>query len=56
MLSNEQLFLNSSSDARLLAILDAAEQPIDLDPEALACDRDEFDMTPLFDGKALERI
>lgn len=57
VLSDDRLFLNSSSDARLLpGILDAAEQPTDLDPEALARDRTDFNMTPLFDGRALERI
>jgi aryl-alcohol dehydrogenase-like predicted oxidoreductase len=57
VLDDERLFLNSSSDARLLpGILDAAEQSIGLDPEALARDREEFHMVSLFDGQALERI
>lgn len=58
-LSRPELFLNSSSDARLLpAIIAAAtsgphERPSD---DALRADRDEWDVTPLFDGADLERI
>lgn len=57
VLSDERLFVNSSSDARLLsAILDAAEQSAEPQPDELARDRSELDMAPLFDGHALERI
>jgi aryl-alcohol dehydrogenase-like predicted oxidoreductase len=58
VLSRPQLFLNSSSDARLLpAIVAAAAGP--LDPPSgddLASDVAEFDMHVLFDGGAFERI
>jgi len=58
VLSRPQLFLNSSSDARLLrAILTAAvtvgEAPA---REALDADADALDIRPLFDGAGLERI
>jgi hypothetical protein len=58
VLSNPQVFLNSSSDARLLpTILDAAEQsgppPSDAELEA---DIAALDVRPLFDGAELERI
>ncbi len=58
VLSNPQLFLNTSSDATLLdAILAAAQgthvAPSDADLEA---DVAELDMMPLFDGAALERM
>ncbi len=58
VLADEQLFLNTSSDARLLPlVLDAVEgslhRPSD---EELAADTEEFGITPLFDGTALERI
>ena len=57
VLSNEQMFLNTSSDARLLpAILDAAEHRVAYDPDALATDAATLEITPLFDGGALERI
>jgi len=57
VLSDDRLFLNSSSDARLLpAILDAPERPLTVDGDALAHDRHQWHMTPLFDGAALERI
>lgn len=57
VLSDEQLFLNSSSDARLLpAILDAAQRPVTVEGDALEHDRRQWHMTPLFDGAALERI
>jgi aryl-alcohol dehydrogenase-like predicted oxidoreductase len=57
-LCRDDLFLNSSSDARLLRpIIDAASRPI-VRPAAddLAADALEWDMAPLFDGAALERI
>lgn len=57
VLSDERLFLNSSSDARLLpAILDAAEHPVSVDTDTLANDVRDLDMVNLFDGAALERI
>ncbi|MEI8240057.1 MAG: aldo/keto reductase [Actinomycetota bacterium] len=58
VLSRPQLFLNSSSDARLLQpILDAAAGRLDApDPQLLAADVADFDMSVLFDGAALERI
>lgn len=58
VLGNPQLFLNSSSDARLLpAIIDAArnDRPTPTDAE-LDSDVVEQQMQPLFDGAALERI
>ena len=58
VLSNDQLFLNSSSDARLLpAIIAAASEPIVAPTdEQMAADAAEFGIQPLFDGAALERI
>lgn len=60
VLSHDQLFLNTSSDARLLpAILAAAEASTDgaVPTEAeLQADVVEHGITPLFDGAALERI
>lgn len=58
VLGREELFLNSSSDARLLRpILEAASRelhtPTDDD---LAADVQTFDMAALFDGAELERI
>ncbi len=58
VLSNPQLFLNTSSDARLLeAQVRAAEgdlsRPSD---EELRRDVEQYDVTPLFDGAELERI
>ena len=58
VLSDPQLFLNSSSDATLLpATVEAAAGSLDRpsDDELLA-DAERFDITPLFDGDALERI
>ncbi|MFZ9628782.1 MAG: aldo/keto reductase [Ilumatobacteraceae bacterium] len=57
-LCRDELFLNSSSDTRLLQpIIDAASRPIER-PHAddLDADAREWDMSPLFDGAALERI
>jgi len=59
VLSRPGLFLNTSSDARLLgAIVAAADGAAPSAPsdEAMAADVDEHDMTPLFDGAELERI
>ena len=58
VLGHEQLFLNTSSDARLLpAILAAASSggPVPTDAE-LQADVDALGIRPLFDGGALERI
>lgn len=59
VLSVPGVFLNSSSDARLLAPVLAAAQAGDLSaPDAadLAADADTLGIEPLFDGAALERI
>jgi len=58
VLSQPQLFLNSTSDARLLPlVLEAASgdlvSPIEND---MVADEITFDVRPLFDGAALERI
>jgi aryl-alcohol dehydrogenase-like predicted oxidoreductase len=60
VLAQPGLFLNTTSDARLLPIVlqaaaDATAQPAP-SPEELAADRDTFGMRPIFDGGALERI
>lgn len=58
VLSDDQLFLNSTSDASLLpTLLEAAEGLITTPTDAeLSADEAQFDITPLFDGTALERI
>jgi aryl-alcohol dehydrogenase-like predicted oxidoreductase len=58
VLSNPQLFLNTSSDARLLeATLAAAEGDLSRPADAeLRADVEEYGMAALFDGAALERI
>lgn len=59
VLANEQVFLNSSSDATLLpAIIAAAESFTGSTPSAADLDADaaEHDIQPLFDGADLERI
>ena len=60
VLSRPGLFLNSSSDARLLdAIILAATSEraaIAPTPAELDADMREYEMAPLFDGKELERI
>ena len=58
VLANERLFLNTSSDARLLPQLVAAASgnlsaPTD---DELVADEEQFGITPLFDGRELERI
>jgi hypothetical protein len=58
VLSQPDLFLNTTSDATLLPIiLDAAQddltRPLD---EEMNRDIAEFGVTPLFDGAALDRI
>jgi hypothetical protein len=58
VLGRDQLFLNTSSDARLLGpTLDAAEAdlPVPTDDE-LAADVVAQGIRPLFDGAELERI
>jgi len=58
VLSNERLFLNTSSDARLLPqLVEAASGDLSAptDDELIA-DEQEFGITPLFDGRELERI
>jgi aryl-alcohol dehydrogenase-like predicted oxidoreductase len=58
VLVQPDLFLNSSSDARLLrSTCEAATAGLTPpDPDRLARDRDELGMTPLFDGGRLEVI
>jgi aryl-alcohol dehydrogenase-like predicted oxidoreductase len=58
VLSNPQVFLNTTSDARKLpAVLDAASGPLDRPSDAeLAADVAEFGITALFDAGDLERI
>ena len=59
VLADEALFLNTSSDARLLeATIDAAEafDGAAPDPAELAADRAAHSMTPLFDNADRERI
>ena len=58
VLSNEQLFLNSSSDYELLEnTLEVASQPRSVPTdEQLAADIAAHEMAPLFDGAELERI
>ncbi|MGA0878165.1 MAG: aldo/keto reductase [Ilumatobacteraceae bacterium] len=58
VLSHDDLFLNTSSDATLLPmILDAAGGELSCpSDDELADDRRTHDMAPLFDGAALERI
>lgn len=58
LLSHEQLFLNTTSDARLLGAVLAAGStggPAPSDAE-LEADVQALDVRPLFDGEALERI
>ncbi len=58
VLGNDDLFLNTSSDARLLpAVIEAARGTLE-HPTKLEMDTDieQFGITPLFDGSALERI
>jgi aryl-alcohol dehydrogenase-like predicted oxidoreductase len=58
VLAQPDLFLNTTSDARLLpAVLDAAHGPLDAPTDAeLSADAETYDVKPLFDGAALERI
>ncbi len=58
VLANQQVFLNTSSDARLLRATCQAAESFEAAPsdEELAADRDAHRMTPLFDWDALEVI
>jgi aryl-alcohol dehydrogenase-like predicted oxidoreductase len=58
VLGHDELFLNTSSDARLLpAILDTASSPGSPPSDAeMQADLDAHGIQPLFDGQALERI
>ncbi len=58
VLSDERVFLNTTSDARLLpAIVAAASGPLDRPrDDELAADEAAHAVTPIFDGEALERI
>jgi aryl-alcohol dehydrogenase-like predicted oxidoreductase len=58
VLSEPRVFLNTTSDARLLPlVLNAAEGELSRPPDAdLEADAARFGITPLFDGAALERI
>ncbi len=58
VLGNEDLFLNTTSDARLLApIFATASGSLDLpNDDEMEADAAEFGITPLFDGADLERI
>lgn len=58
VLSHDDVFLNTTSDATLLPVIFASAtgdltRPSD---DVLESDRDEFGITPLFDGRDLERI
>ncbi len=58
MLSETDLFLNTTSDASLLPLIfdsagGALDRPSD---DELGADVDEFGVIPLFDGDVLERI
>jgi aryl-alcohol dehydrogenase-like predicted oxidoreductase len=59
VLSNDQLFLNTTSDATLLPLVLAAAEAGDLSAPStheLRDDVDTFGITALFDGETLERI
>ena len=58
VLGNDDLFLNTTSDARLLpAIIDAAGGTLELPgDDEMDADVDDFAITPLFDWGVLERI
>lgn len=58
VMANDQLFLNSTSDARLLPlVLEAAAGGVGRPGDAeLMADEASFGITPLFDGADLERI
>jgi aryl-alcohol dehydrogenase-like predicted oxidoreductase len=58
VLADERVFLNTTSDARLLgAIVEAASGPLDRpSDDELAADEAALDIAPIFDGDTLERI
>ena len=58
VLAHDRLFVNSSSDTRLLPVMLAAAADPAPPPaaEALDADAERLGMTPIFDGAALERI
>ncbi len=58
VLGDDQFFLNTSSDARLLSnIVSAAQGPLDRPADdVMAADAAQFGITALFDGAQLERI
>ena len=58
MLGHPQVFLNTTSDARVMArVLDIAEGDLTRPSDAeMQADVDAQDMAPLFDGGAIERI
>ncbi len=58
VLTNPQLFLNTSSDARLLApVVEAATGDLTAPTDAeMRADIEAYGITPLFDGDVLERI
>ena len=58
VLANDDLFLNTTSDARLLpSVIAAANEPLDRPSDAeMDADIESLGITPLFDGAALERI
>jgi hypothetical protein len=58
VLGNDDLFLNTSSDARLLPLtVEAAEGAVSLpSDDAMRADADRLGITPLFADGALERI
>ena len=58
VLGNDDLFLNTTSDARLLPlVIEAARCDLSVPSDAeLAADTDQFAITPLFDGATLEVI
>ena len=58
MLADPRLFLNTTSDARLLPlVVEAASGPLDRPTDdELAADEATFGIEPIFDGGDLERI
>jgi aryl-alcohol dehydrogenase-like predicted oxidoreductase len=58
VLADERVFLNTTSDARLLPlIVDAASGQLDRPSDSeLVADEAAFDIAPIFDGDVLERI
>ena len=58
VLSDPQMFLNTTSDARLLPpVVEAAEGTLDRpSDDEMVADNEAFGIAPLFDGSELERI